>query len=37
VIEDTLGGIEAGKKMIVSLGNQKYTVSKLNEKQFLLF
>jgi len=37
VIEDTLSGIEAGKKMIVSLGNQKYTVSKLNEKQFLLF
>ena len=37
VIEDTFNGIDTGKKMIEKLGNYKYHVSIVKEKQFLLF
>jgi len=37
VIEDTMNGIDTGKKMIDSLGYKKYTVSILKNNQFLLF
>jgi len=37
VIEDTMNGVDTGKKMIQELGNFKYHVSVVKDKQFLLF
>ena len=37
VIEDVFSGIDTGKKMIESLGNQKYYLTPRKDSQFLLF